>query len=419
MRCSLHVALLVGVLALVVGSAVPLRAQDFVLPTDYTSFAAEARGFLERADQFMAEGRFEEALGKLREAARLETDRERGYDIKIREALVSLYQGKVGFARLSLNRITRAYFYAPALIASAQTYIYYPPYDREEGRKRLAQVLGKEPKNWLALIEMGYCEFFLGNLDAAKKHFDKAVQINGGAMRAFYGLADIEFKKRKWMDAVRVLESALRVQPENAETMAKIGDVFMGSTLARRTDSAVAWYDRALEYGQRQPRLYAAVMLAFFARFTAGNSVPYLNKLRAFAPDNSYVKWADGVLLELEGRVAAAVQKFQEAVAQDSRNWYAHFSLANIYAGRGNEEYVRWAKTSNYKYSAHGDTQKGIEEYRFIKNNNPTFPFSGVVDDWFHFLQEKPQTSPLEDPAFKEELQRMKRVGTLMRKGMY
>jgi hypothetical protein len=80
---------------------------------------------------------------------------------------------------------------------------------------------------------------------------------------------------------------------------------------------------------------------------------------------------------------------------------------------------VRWAKTSNYKYSAHSDTQKGLEAYKIIKNNAPTFPFIGVVNDWYHFLMERPSTSPWSEPAFKEKLQRMKAHGAALKKGMY
>ena len=394
-------------------------AQDVLMNTDYSSFNPAARGFLEAADALIIEGKFDQALGKLREAAKNEKDRERGYDIKIRDALVNLYRGRVGYSRFLLNRINRNYFYSPALIAAARTYIYYPPYDRQEGRKRLGSVLRKEPKNWMALTELGYCEFFLGNYKPAKKHFETALTINRKNMRAFYGLADILFRKKEYMNAIHTLEDALRVEPENPETMKKIGDIYMGSTIKRRTDSAVSWYDRSLEYAQNRPKYFAAVMLAFFARFTAGNAMPYYKKLRQIAPASTYVAWADGVLLELKGRVGAAIKKYDEAVALDNRNWYAHFSLGNIYAGRGNEEYVRWAKTANYKYHAHGDTQKGIEAFKTIRSNAPTFPFIRVVDDWYHFLMERPAVSPWKQPAFKEKLQRMKKHGEALRKGMY
>ena len=394
-------------------------AQDFLMNTDYSTFNPAARGFLESADSLITQGKFDQALGKLREAAKNETNRERGYDIKIRDAVVNLYRGRVGYSRFLLNRINRNYFYAPALIASARTYIYYPPYERQEGKKRLNQVLRKEPKNWMALTEMGYCEFFLGNYAPAKKFFETALTINRKNMRAFYGLADILFRKKKYMDAIHTLEDALRVEPENANTMKKIGDIYMGSTIKRRTDSAVSWYDRSLEYANDRPKYFAAVMLAFFARFTAGNAMPYFNKLKEVAPGSTYVLWGEGVLLELKGRVGAAAKKFEEAVALDNRNWYAHFSLGNIYAGRGNEEYVRWAKTSNYKYHPHGSTQKGIQAFKTIKNNAPTFPFIRVVNDWYTFLMERPAVSPFKEPAFKEKLQRMKAHGLALRKGMY
>jgi len=416
-RSRVLLAVTLAVCAFALTSAA--RAQDFTLDTNYQAFSPEARGFIEAADKLIIEGKYDAALGKLREASKNEKGRERDYDIKIRDAMVNLYRGRVGYSRFLLNVINRNYFYAPALIAAARTYIYYPPYDRIEGKKRLHSVLVKEPKNWMALTELGYCDFFLGNAKEAKVSFEKALEINRRNMQAFYGLADLMFSAKEYMNAIHLLEDAIRVAPENPETMKKIGDIYMGSTIVRRTDSAVSWYDQALEFGQSQPKYYAAVMLAFFARYTAGNAKPYYERLKKVAPDGSYVTWADGVFLELQGRIAAALQKYEEAVAQDSRNWYAHFSRANIYAARGNEEYVRWAKTANYKYHAHSDTQKGLEAYKMIKNNAPTFPFIGVVNDWYHFLMERPSTSPWSEPAFKEKLQRMKAHGAALKKGMY
>jgi tetratricopeptide (TPR) repeat protein len=181
----------------------------------------------------------------------------------------------------------------------------------------------------------------------------------------------------------------------------------------------VAWYDRALEYAPEQPRYYAAVMMAFFARFTASNARPYYKRLKALAPQSTYVKWADGVFTELEGRPGTALALFEQACSMDNRNWYAHFSRANIYAGRGNIEYVRWARSSNYRYHPHGDTAKGLDAYRAIKNNAPTFPFIRVVEDWFKQLLERPDESPWEEPAFQDEISKLKRYGAAVKLGMY
>ena len=415
---SLKMLCLVAFLGCCFSWAGTAHSQDYLMTLDYAAFAPSVQTALKKADALISEGRFDEALSELRTAERKEQDERRKNDISVRVAIVSLYRGRVGYARFLLNKINRDVFNSRALIAAARSYIYYPPYDRQEGRKRLKRVLQREEENWQALTELGYCDFFLGNYDEAKKSFKKALKINKNNMRAFYGLADILVKKKKHMEAIHLLEEALRVRPEYAATMKKIGDIYMGSRIKRKLDSAVSWYDRALEYAPKKPRYLAAMMLAFFCRYTAGNAMPYYERLKDVAPSSSYLTWADGVLLELKGRVGAARQKYKEAVEQDSRNWYAYFSLGNVYSGRGNEEYVRWAKTQNYKYDRHGNTKKGIEVFRKIKNNAPTFPFIRVVEDWYQFLLERP-TSRWIDPAFKEKLQRMRSHAKALRKGMY
>jgi len=54
--------------------------------------------------------------------------------------------------------------------------------------------------------------------------------VNRKNMRAFYGMADVLFAEHKYMMPIHLLEEALRVDPENPETMKKIGDIYMGST---------------------------------------------------------------------------------------------------------------------------------------------------------------------------------------------
>jgi len=83
-------------------------------------------------------------------------------------------------------------------------------------------------------------------------------------------------------------------------------------------------------------------MLAFFSRFTAGNAMPYYEKLKKLSPDSTYVPGVTGVLLELKGQIAAALKKYEEACELDARNWYAHFFALTSTLG-GNEDIVRWA----------------------------------------------------------------------------
>ena len=393
-------------------------AQDFDPHTDLSLFRPAVRTLIERADELVSMGSYHEALTVLSEAASVESERERLHDIRIRQALVNLYLGRVGYARLTLSRIIRSQNYVPALIAAAQAYVYHHPYDIVRGRTVLTQALSQEPENWLALVEMGYVDFHMENLSEAQSRFEAALRVNREAIRAYFGLADVAFKRGEYSKAIRHLQQALQMQPENPDIMLKIGDTYLGSNLLRRTASATAWYDRALEYGARHPRAYAAVILSLMMPLTAQNAQPYIEELRRVAPDSSYLTWIDGMALELTGRVGGAIEKFRQAIEQDARNWYARFSLANALSGRGNREYVHWVGSSVYRYQPHIHQRQAMDQYQAIMQNAPTFPFIKHAQQWYRFLQDTPDSSFVSS-AMQEELQKLQRVGSLLRKGLY
>ncbi len=386
---------------------------------NYNSFDEEAKGFLISADNAIRLGKFDLALGDLRKATRLEKDVTLRQDIQIREAKVNLYKGRVGYARFLLNKLCRVRFYSPAFVAAAQSYLYFEPYDRNEAKKRLGRVLKTDPKNVDALIEMGYVHLFLLNRIEASKKFKKARKLNKNAMRAFYGLADVLVKQGKHMDGVRILEKALRIQPENGLTMLKIGDIYLASKGVRRTYSAISWYEMALEYANDRPIFYSRIIMGFFAGRKAVNAKPFLAKLREIAPNNSYALWADGVFAELKGKLTTAKSKYFEAMTADSQNWLAHFCYANICAGRGTEEFVLWAKTMKYKYDVHKNLPKGIEAYKRILNNALSFPFYKTADIWYQKLIETPTVNFWTDPANKEKLKQLQRYGKALKLGMW
>jgi tetratricopeptide (TPR) repeat protein len=371
------------------------------------------------ADDDVAAGNFDAALGKLRKGIAAETDKNRKKDLLIREAKLNLFKGRVGYGRFRLNKLCRQEFYAPAFIAAAQSYMYFEPYDRAEAKKRVDRILRKDPQHVNALIEKGYVDLYLLQYKSAMASFTKARKLDKYATRAFYGQADVHVKQGKHMKGIHVLQDCLRLQPESGETMLRIGDIYLGSKIIRKTDAAISWYERAMAFANGRPKYYSRIMMGFFVRRTAGNAKPYFEQLKKISPNGSYTKWAEAVFAELAGKLSTAKNKYEEAVALDRQNWLAQFGRANIYAARGTEEFVQWAKTMKYKYDVHKNYPKGIEAYKTILNNAPTFPYYKTAEMWYQKLIETPSVDFWTDPANEEKLQKIKRFGDALKLGCW
>jgi len=411
---------LIGLLVLVLSvSVVSAEIPVVIKAVDYSTFVPAASSLVKSADDDIVLGKYDMALTKLRKAIAAETNKYLKKDLLIREAKLNLFKGRVGYGRFRLNKLCRQEFYAPAFIAAAQSYMYFDPYDRNEAKKRVDRILRKDPNHVNALIEKGYVNLYLLQYKAAMKAFSKARKLNKNATRAFYGQADVYVKQGKHMKGIHVLQDSLRIQPENGETMLKIGDIYLGSKIIRKTDSAISWYERAMSYAKGRPVFYSRIMMGFFVRRTAGNAKPYFNQLQKIAPSNTYTRWAEGVFAELSGKLSTAKKKYEEAVVLDSQNWLAQFCRANIYSGRGTEEFVKWAKTMKYKYDVHKNYPKGIAAYRTILNNAPTFPYYKTAEMWYQKLIETPSVNFWSDPANEEKLQKIQRFGDALKLGCW
>jgi tetratricopeptide (TPR) repeat protein len=386
---------------------------------DYSKYAPEVSRILKSADEDIVAGSFDEALTKLKKAVSLEQNLDNKDALLVREAKLNLFKGRVGYARFRLNRLCKQRYYSPAYIAAAQSYMYFEPYDRGEAKKRIDTILRKDPNNVEALIEAGFIQLYLIQGDKAIELFKQALKVKNDAIRAFYGIADVYVKTGRHDKAIKTLQNSLRVKPENGEAMLRIGDTYLGSVLKDRYSSAIQWYQRALAYANGQPRYYGRMMMAFFIKNNRDTASVYYKHLIKIAPSSSYIKWADGIFAEFEGKISTAKDKYEEAVALDRQNWLAQFCRANVYAGRGNVEFVLAANSAGYKYEKHKNIPKGIEAYKTIINNAPTFPYYKTVVLWYQKLIDTPSVTFWTDSANEEKLQKMKRFGEALKLGAW
>ena len=376
---------------------------------------------MREAESLQAAGKYRQAKAKLKEAFKKERGRNQRLDLRLRQMSLYLDAGKVDKGRDMLRKMLNKVSEPPVFVALARGLMYYHPVQRDEARRLLEVALRKNPQHYEAMLELGYCCFYEGKLQDAATNFDKAITINEKGMLAYIGLADVQFVNGEAMKAIATLEKAHSFGTKNADVMKKIGDFYLASRDKDRVTKAITWYDKALGAASGNPKYISALMFAFMVRHTAGDAKSLLTKIKKSNPQSTYVNWADGVFLELKGQIGNALKSYEEAVRKDPQNWLAHFSRANIYAGRGNVEYVRWAEDENHRYGGHGSREKATEAYQAIKAGAPTFPYIYVVDQFFApgSEDEEEEDVNVRSRRTSKTRRRVKRSGRAISSGMY
>lgn len=108
-----------------------------------------------------------------------------------------------------------------------------------------------------AYLKLGVEAYREGNYVQAAESFDRATEANPESAVAWHHLARACAHRRRWLPrACRAVERACELEPMKVEYLKLAGRIFAA---AERTDKAVKYYNRALEWGGEDPEVEAAL----------------------------------------------------------------------------------------------------------------------------------------------------------------
>jgi choline-sulfatase len=182
------------------------------------------------------------------------------------------------------------------------------PKDRREVAARMAQIasgelqgkpledalramLAAEPRNPQANLRLGYVLLESSRCDAAVRYFETAIRSGVAGAEAHLGLAACETALRRPADAVRVLNDAARLEPDNPVVQANLGIVLSDSGQPLQ---AIAPLERALAIDPdlHQARFNLAIAFARAGRRpeSAAQATELLKRLPPTAPQRPEVE---------------------------------------------------------------------------------------------------------------------------------
>jgi tetratricopeptide (TPR) repeat protein len=205
-----------------------------------------------KGERLIGEGKYEAAITKLEEATRLLPREAQAWN-----HLGLAYHGARRFADA-----IRAYQQALALdhnLAAAQYNLgslHLERADLNAAITTLTTFTGLQPQSDFGWLKLGTACLRAGQLDAAERSFNRALQINNRPPAALNGLGLVRMQRRHYAEAYRQFEAALRVQADHAPAL--LNSAIVAHQFLNDRASALQKYQRYLAL-KPQPANWEAV----------------------------------------------------------------------------------------------------------------------------------------------------------------
>ena len=108
---------------------------------------------------------------------------------------------------------------------------------------------------------IGHCYHRLGNFAQARFHYKKAVHLNPDDSKLFYKIATTYMQEEQWQNAVKQLESALRIHRSVAEFNLAMGECKMNQKLYK---DAIIYFGNAVRTKPRNAAGWEALICCLF-----------------------------------------------------------------------------------------------------------------------------------------------------------
>lgn len=142
------------------------------------------------------------------------------------------------------------------------------------------------------------------NYAAAKKEFERAIQINIQSYEAYIHLGNACANLSLFDEAMSAFKNALIINPTSAEALYSIGNIHL---LKNEKLKAVEYYNRAEEAGFERAELYQILAGIFFEANDSAQALRNITRAIALAP-------FDGELRLFKARIYLADKKYEQAI---------------------------------------------------------------------------------------------------------
>ncbi|MEE2900834.1 MAG: tetratricopeptide repeat protein, partial [Myxococcota bacterium] len=289
-------------------------------------------------------------------------------------AEAQMFTGDVGKAFETLDKAKKSNPRAPAIYLKEGRFNVKLGKLEEAGKTLEQAILLSGTANISALLELGFLELRVGNIDGALTHAEKAVSVEAGNPGGHVLLGnclhrrdELELARKAYKTALKLdpddlaarlgLANTLRdigarapqpkdtpelaqampiyieitlLQPDNANAIFEYGRAF---EIIGQLDNALQLYREAAKQDETDARPHLAIVAAYL-----DSERPDLDAVRGplklagdLAPGKHEVKYWNGRLNFAEGKLDASLRNLRGAVSQSPKNATYHFWLGKVH----------------------------------------------------------------------------------------
>ena len=198
--------------------------------------------------------------------------------------------------------------------------------DYREAITSYEMALQQQPDNTAAHVDIGIAYEGLGNLLAAREHFDIAIEDNPHDFPLFVKLAQHKSSLGKYEDALGYYRQALRID-------SRAGDVIDNMALVYfklgQFEKAAAHYREALEFVSDQSGTYNNLGNVFVSMGQQEESIENFSKALQLSPENALIRANLANAQTRQGQFSEAVANYEVILEANPTNTDARFGLAS------------------------------------------------------------------------------------------
>jgi protein O-mannosyl-transferase len=172
----------------------------------------------------------------------------------------------------------------------------------------------KNPRAWLAWLNLGLNRLWAGHPDVAIRYFEQALRLNPDSAEARNGLGLALLQLGRTPDAVPHLEQALRISPDypDAHNNLAVALLQLG-----RSPEAIPHLEQALRINPDYADAHLNLGNALFQVGRVSEAFAHYQQALRLNPDSLLLRVDLGVALEKSGRVPEAIEQYQQALKLD------------------------------------------------------------------------------------------------------
>ena len=171
-----------------------------------------------------------------------------------------------------------------------------------------------------ALFEKYTYSFDTQYADQARESCDRAAELGSNQAAVLISVGRIYFLTGNRAEAMRTLQQAVLLEPDNAEAYNWIGRVYEANV---EMDSAIVSYNKAISLKTNNWIFYTNLGVLYQSLGLLDEAEKQLEHVRRLTPDNDLAHANLGIIQVQKGDVEGAKETFQEIFRLDPQNVYA------------------------------------------------------------------------------------------------